>query len=97
MKLLALLLVACVPAPSLGPWRDRVYACEVENASDMHAIVDLELCYDRGPDELEQQLWNRYGGMATCQPTRRHAGICQYCCRESCGPGANAFDGSFCP
>lgn len=94
-RLALCLLVACVPVPSVsqlpGP---KVYACEVESGAE---LVDLELCFDRGPDELEDQLWAAYGGFAICNPTKRHAGQCFYCCGPDCGRGSNAFNGSWCP
>jgi hypothetical protein len=79
------------------PFLEVVYECDVEDASAGYAVVNLELCFNRGADELESQLWDAYGGFAICNPTQRHLGPCQYCCGPNCGRGANARNGAWCP
>ncbi len=78
------------------PWLDLVYECQVEDAANGHAIVNLELCFDDSADELERQLWNRYGGFAICGPTQRHLGPCLHDCPPP-ESNCNASGGCFCP
>ena len=104
--LLVLALVSCTTVnEATGGWGvdlggGQVWQCEVEDASNEFAIVDLELCWKRGQGELEESLWVAYGneegeGFATCWETKRHSGSCWYRCPSQ--RLANASDGSWCP
>ncbi len=76
------------------PWLGVVYECDATRTTPQE-LVELELCFDGGEDELEMSLdANGFEG-ATCWPTERHAGPCYWHCGG--GAGCNAFGGCWCP
>lgn len=91
---LALALAACEPHDVLGTGWDLpglavVYQCDVGEQQ-------VELCWDDGASSLERSLVeHELGDAATCKPTPRHLGPCNYNCPPTWG--CNAFAGCWCP
>ena len=79
------------------PFLEVVRECDATTVTVPQELAELELCSDLSDSDLEESLEvNGYEG-ATCWPTGRHSGPCQWCCGPDCGRGANALNGSWCP
>ena len=72
--------------PGIG----QVFSCDVSDGTQ------LELCYDGESDQLLASLQDAGVGATKCGATKRHAGVCIFCCGDDCGRGANAFNGCWC-
>jgi hypothetical protein len=77
------------------PFLAVVYECQCER-DDVPSV--LEVCWDDDAGELELAIATDDSLVisATCRPTSRHLGPCNYCCGDGCGRGCNAFNGCYC-
>lgn len=92
-------------AGTVGGTLTEWIACPTDLIDCGHVYVcvgvtnSVEICINDDGDDGDVQLGAAEAMYGTCSLTKRHQGLCKYCCptvEEPCGAGCNALQSCWC-